>query len=64
MFTTLPAGENCGSAIYTTPHAGTETPGRRGGLAWSARGARVNSVSPRTIVTPMARQELAGPSGP
>ena len=32
-------------------------------LAWGERGARVNSLSPGIISTPMGRQELAGPSG-
>lgn len=32
-------------------------------LAWGERGARVNSVSPGIISTPMGRQELAGQSG-
>jgi NAD(P)-dependent dehydrogenase (short-subunit alcohol dehydrogenase family) len=30
-------------------------------LAWGERGARVNSISPGIIATPMARQEMAGP---
>ena len=32
-------------------------------LAWGARGARVNSISPGVISTPMGQQELAGESG-
>ncbi|MDR7165733.1 NAD(P)-dependent dehydrogenase (short-subunit alcohol dehydrogenase family) [Pseudarthrobacter oxydans] len=32
-------------------------------LAWGTRGARVNSVSPGVISTPMGLQELAGESG-
>ena len=32
-------------------------------LAWGARGARVNSISPGVIATPMGQQELAGASG-
>ncbi|MQY29228.1 SDR family oxidoreductase [Nocardia aurantia] len=31
--------------------------------AWGARGARINSISPGVISTPMGRQELAGESG-
>lgn len=31
--------------------------------AWGARGARINSVSPGIISTPMGQQELDGPSG-
>jgi NAD(P)-dependent dehydrogenase (short-subunit alcohol dehydrogenase family) len=32
-------------------------------LAWGERGARVNSISPGVISTPMGQQELAGESG-
>ena len=32
-------------------------------LGWGARGARVNSISPGVISTPMGQQELAGESG-
>jgi NAD(P)-dependent dehydrogenase (short-subunit alcohol dehydrogenase family) len=31
--------------------------------AWGARGARVNSISPGIIATPMGNAELAGPNG-
>lgn len=30
---------------------------------WGQRGARINSISPGVIATPMGQQELAGPSG-
>lgn len=33
-------------------------------LSWGERGARVNSVSPGIIVTPLARHELNSPAGP
>lgn len=33
------------------------------GSGWGARGARINSVSPGIISTPMGQQELDGPSG-
>jgi NAD(P)-dependent dehydrogenase (short-subunit alcohol dehydrogenase family) len=33
-------------------------------LTWGERGARVNSISPGIIATPMAQQEMAGPGGP
>ncbi|WP_246854874.1 SDR family oxidoreductase [Naasia sp. SYSU D00057] len=33
-------------------------------LVWGARGARINSVSPGIISTPMGQQELDGESGP
>ena len=32
-------------------------------LAWGARGARINSISPGVISTPMGQEELAGASG-
>ena len=32
-------------------------------LAWGARGARVNTISPGIIATPMGNAELEGPSG-
>jgi NAD(P)-dependent dehydrogenase (short-subunit alcohol dehydrogenase family) len=32
-------------------------------MAWGARGARVNTISPGIIATPMGNAELAGPSG-
>ncbi|TFC52228.1 SDR family oxidoreductase [Cryobacterium sp. TMT1-21] len=32
-------------------------------VAWGERGARVNSISPGIISTPMGAQELAGPNG-
>ena len=32
-------------------------------LAWGARGARINSISPGVISTPMGQQELDSPSG-
>lgn len=33
------------------------------GVAWGRRGARINSISPGVISTPMGQQELAGDSG-
>lgn len=32
-------------------------------MRWGRRGARINSISPGVISTPMGRQELAGDSG-
>ena len=32
-------------------------------VAWGRRGARINSISPGVIATPMGRQELAGQAG-
>jgi NAD(P)-dependent dehydrogenase (short-subunit alcohol dehydrogenase family) len=36
---------------------------RSAALAWGRRGARVNSISPGVISTPMGNAELAGPNG-
>jgi len=33
-------------------------------VEWGDRGARVNSISPGIILTPLAQQEMAGPGGP
>jgi NAD(P)-dependent dehydrogenase (short-subunit alcohol dehydrogenase family) len=33
-------------------------------VRWSKRGARVNTISPGIICTPLAKEELAGPRGP
>jgi len=36
---------------------------RAAAVAWGRRGARVNSISPGVVATPMGAAELAGPSG-
>lgn len=36
---------------------------RAASVAWGMRGARVNTISPGVISTPMGQQELSGPSG-
>lgn len=33
-------------------------------VRWGKRGARVNTISPGIIVTPLAKDELGGPRGP
>jgi len=33
-------------------------------VRWGMRGARVNTISPGIIITPLAKDELAGPRGP
>lgn len=33
-------------------------------VRWGRRGARLNAISPGIIITPLARDELAGPRGP
>ena len=32
-------------------------------VRWGSRGARINTISPGTIFTPLARDELTGPRG-
>lgn len=32
-------------------------------MKWGARGARINSISPGIIITPLAKDELNGPRG-
>ena len=36
---------------------------RGAAIGWGARGARVNSISPGVVATPLAQHELASPSG-
>jgi NAD(P)-dependent dehydrogenase (short-subunit alcohol dehydrogenase family) len=48
---------------YTTAKRANQVRVRAAALAWGRRGARVNSVSPGVIATPMGAAELAGPSG-
>jgi NAD(P)-dependent dehydrogenase (short-subunit alcohol dehydrogenase family) len=33
-------------------------------VRWGKRGARINTISPGIIVTPLAKDELSGPRGP
>src|SRR5207249_11765069 len=33
-------------------------------VRWGKRGARVNTISPGIIITPLAKDELTGPRGP
>ena len=33
-------------------------------VRWGRRGARVNTISPGIIITPLAKDEIAGPRGP
>lgn len=48
---------------YTVAKRANAVRVRTASLAWGARGARVNSISPGVISTPMGAAELAGPSG-
>lgn len=53
---------NAGAA-YGISKRGNVVRVRTASLAWGARGARVNAISPGVISTPMGAAELAGPSG-
>jgi NAD(P)-dependent dehydrogenase (short-subunit alcohol dehydrogenase family) len=33
-------------------------------VGWGERGARINTISPGIIITPLANDELKGPCGP
>jgi NAD(P)-dependent dehydrogenase (short-subunit alcohol dehydrogenase family) len=33
-------------------------------VRWGKRGARINTISPGIIITPLANDELSGPRGP
>ncbi|MFU8947858.1 SDR family oxidoreductase [Mycetocola zhadangensis] len=50
-------------AAYSVAKRANQVRVQAASLAWGARGARVNSVSPGVISTPMGRQELASESG-
>jgi len=71
---TLPAGQLASLPVFDPQHLRPEAAyaiAKRANqvrvaaaaLAWGARGARVVSVSPGIIATPMAQQELASPHG-
>ena len=49
-------------AAYGLAKRGNQLRVQSASAAWGTRGARVNSISPGVIVTPMGRQELAGES--
>lgn len=48
---------------YAMAKRGNQARVRAAALAWGRRGARVNSISPGIISTPMGNAELEGPSG-
>lgn len=50
-------------AAYAVSKRANQVRVQAASLAWGARGARVNSISPGVISTAMGRQELAGESG-
>ncbi|AMB59319.1 SDR family oxidoreductase [Microterricola viridarii] len=53
---------NAGAA-YSIAKRGNQLRVQTASLAWGKRGARVNTISPGVISTPMGQQELAGESG-
>ncbi len=46
-----------------SPSAGNALRVMAEAVRWGKRGARVNTISPRVIFTPLARDELNGPRG-
>lgn len=48
---------------YTLAKRGNHFRVQAASVSWGARGARINSVSPGVISTPMGQEELAGDSG-
>ncbi|MET0885207.1 MAG: SDR family oxidoreductase [Mycetocola sp.] len=50
-------------AAYGIAKRGNQLRVRSASLSWGARGARINSISPGVIATPMGEEELAGESG-
>lgn len=50
-------------AAYSIAKRANQVRVKAASLAWGKRGARVNSISPGVISTPMGQQELASPSG-
>lgn len=50
-------------AAYSIAKRANQVRVQAASLAWGARGARVNSISPGVISTPMGQQELAGEAG-
>lgn len=57
-----PSFSNPGAA-YGVAKRGNQLRVQAASLAWGARGARINSISPGVISTAMGQQELAGESG-
>ncbi|MFJ1946068.1 SDR family oxidoreductase [Streptomyces albidoflavus] len=55
--------EALGQGAYGLAKYGNRLRVQAASAAWGARGARINSVSPGVIATPMGQQELDGASG-
>ena len=51
------------ASAYTFAKRGNHVRVRAQSVAWGERGARLNSISPGVIATPMGLAELAGGSG-
>ena len=51
------------ATAYVTAKRGSQLRVRAAAATWGARGARVNSLSPGVIATPMGEAELSGPTG-
>jgi NAD(P)-dependent dehydrogenase (short-subunit alcohol dehydrogenase family) len=58
-----PAAMTDPGAAYGIAKRSNQLRVRSASLTWGARGARINSISPGVIATPMGEQELAGESG-
>jgi NAD(P)-dependent dehydrogenase (short-subunit alcohol dehydrogenase family) len=52
-----------GTDAYGMAKRGNQVRMHGASVAWGARGARINTISPGIISTPMGQQELAGSSG-
>jgi NAD(P)-dependent dehydrogenase (short-subunit alcohol dehydrogenase family) len=52
-----------GTDAYGMAKRGNQVRMHAASVAWGARGARINTISPGVISTPMGQQELAGSSG-
>ena len=51
------------ATAYVTAKRGNQLRVRAAAASWGVRGARVNSLSPGVIATPMGEAELSGPTG-
>ena len=55
--------DGAAAVAYATAKRGNQLRVQAAAQAWGARHARVNSISPGVISTPMGNQELQGPAG-
>lgn len=58
-----PAALGDAATAYVTAKRANQVRVRAAAVAWGTRGARVNSVSPGVVATPMGEAELSGPTG-